>query len=264
MELLLILLVVSATFVLLVLSFKFRKNKVVKMEPLPATYKSLLSTHIDFYKNLDENEKIFFEKRVQQFLSHIRITGIKTDVEDLDKIYIAASAIIPIFKFPGWEYVNLNEILLYPDSFSENFDLEGSGRNMLGLVGTGPYQNIMILSKLELRNGFTNKTNKKNTAIHEFVHLIDKTDGETDGIPEVILSKQYIIPWLEMVQKKIKQMTEEASDINPYGATNQAEFFAVVSEYFFERPDLLESKHPELFRMLTTIFQQQPVKQATS
>ncbi len=67
-----------------------------------------------------------------------------------------------------------------------------------------------------------------------------------------------------MVQKKIKQMTEEASDINPYGATNQAEFFAVVSEYFFERPDLLESKHPELFRMLTTIFQQQPVKQATS
>ena len=264
MELLLILLVVSATFVLLVLSFKFRKNKPGKLKPLPASYKALLSTHVEFYKELGSEDKLLFEKKVQQFLSRIRITGIKTDAEELDKVLVAASAIIPIFKFPDWEYINLNEVLLYPDSFSEDFELEGSGRNMLGLVGTGPYQNIMILSKHELRNGFTNKTNKKNTAIHEFVHLIDKTDGETDGIPEVILSKQYIIPWLELVQKKIKQITEEESDINPYGATNQAEFFAVVSEYFFERPDLLESKHPELFRMLTTIFQQQPAKHATS
>ncbi len=264
MELLLILLVVSATFVLLVLSFRFRKNKPGKLKPLPASYKSLLSTHVDFYKELGKEEKILFEKKVQQFLSRIRITGIKTDVEDLDKVYIAASAIIPIFKFPDWEYINLNEVLLYPDSFSENFELEGTGRNMLGLIGTGPYQNIMILSRQELRNGFTNKTNKRNTAIHEFVHLIDKTDGEVDGIPEVILSKQYILPWLELVHKKINQIIEEGSDINPYGATNQAEFFAVVSEYFFERPDLLQSKHPELYRMLTTIFQQQPVKQVTS
>lgn len=264
MELLLILLVVSATFVLLVLSFRFRKNKPGKLKPLPASYKSLLSTHVDFYKELGKEEKFLFEKKVQQFLSRIRITGIKTDVEDLDKVYIAASAIIPIFKFPDWEYINLNEVLLYPDSFSENFELEGTGRNMLGLIGTGPYQNIMILSRQELRNGFTNKTNKRNTAIHEFVHLIDKTDGEVDGIPEVILSKQYILPWLELVHKKINQIIEEGSDINPYGATNQAEFFAVVSEYFFERPDLLQSKHPELYRMLTTIFQQQPVKQVTS
>ena len=234
------------------------------MEPLPAPYKSLLITHVDFYKELGDAEKLLFEKRVQQFLSRIRITGIKTNVEDLDKIYIAASAIIPIFKFPDWEYINLNEVLLYPHSFSENFELEGSGRNMLGLVGTGPYQNIMILSKHELRNGFTNKTNKKNTAIHEFVHLIDKTDGEVDGIPEVLISKQYVLPWLDLVQKKIKQITEEDSDINPYGATNRAEFFAVVSEYFFERPDLLQSKHPELFRMLTKIFQQQPLKTAAS
>lgn len=264
MELLLILLVVSATFVLLVLSFKFRKNKPGKLKPLPAPYKSLLSTHVDFYKELADEEKLLFENRVQQFLSRIRITGIKTDVEDLDKIYIAASAIIPIFKFPDWEYINLNEVLLYPDSFSENFEWEGSGRNMLGLVGTGPYQNIMILSKHELRNGFVNKTNKKNTAIHEFVHLIDKTDGEVDGIPEVLMSKQYVLPWLDLVQKKIKQITEEDSDINPYGATNRAEFFAVVSEYFFERPDLLQSKHPELFQMLTKIFQQQPEKTAAS
>jgi Mlc titration factor MtfA (ptsG expression regulator) len=264
MELLLILLVVSATFVLLVLSFKFRKHKPGKMKPLPLPYKKLLSTHVDFYKILDNSEKLLFEKRMQQFLSRIRITGIKTDVDDLDKVYIAASAIIPIFKFPDWEYINLNEVLLYPDSFSEDFELEGSGRNMLGLVGTGPYQNIMILSKTELRNGFTNKTSKQNTAIHEFVHLIDKTDGEVDGIPEVLLSKQYVLPWLDLVQRKIKQIIDEDSDINPYGATSRAEFFAVASEYFFEKPDLLQSKHPELYQMLIKIFQHHPQNSSAS
>jgi len=254
MELLLILLVVSATSVLLILNLKFRKKKPAKLETLPAPFKKLLSTNVEFYINLDLEDKKFFESRVQQFLSRIRITGIKTSIDDLDKVLIAASAIIPIFKFPDWEYINLNEVLLYPDAFSETFELEGEGRNMLGVVGTGPYQNLMILSRQELRNGFFNKNSTKNTAIHEFVHLIDKTDGEVDGIPEVILSRQYILPWLQLVRKKIEQIKEGNADINPYGATNQAEFFAVVSEYFFEKPDLLQSRHPELFNMLTTIF----------
>ena len=51
---------------------------------------------------------------------------------------------------------------------------------------------------------------------------------------------------------------ENRSDINPYGATNEAEFFAVVAEYFFERPDLLRSQHPELYDLLVNIFKQQP------
>jgi Mlc titration factor MtfA (ptsG expression regulator) len=113
---------------------------------------------------------------------------------------------------------------------------------------------VMILSKQQLREAFTNKTGKDNTAIHEFVHLIDKTDGSVDGVPEFILDKKYILPWLELMQKEIALIMEDRSDINPYGATNQAEFFAVVSEYFFERPKLLEEKHPELYRLLEKIF----------
>ena len=59
-----------------------------------------------------------------------------------------------------------------------------------------------------------------------------------------------------MMHKNIQDMMKDRSDINPYGATNQAEFFAVVSEYFFERPDLLQRKHPELYGMLEQIFRQ--------
>lgn len=242
----------------LVLVFFLRKKNPGPLALLPDNSRSILNEYALFYRNLDEAGKKEFEHRMQVFLSRVRITGIKTTVDDIDKVLIAASAIIPIFGFPDWEYINLNEVLLYPGSFNHDFEQQGSQRDVLGMVGSGPYQNVMILSKGSLREGFVNSSGKSNTAIHEFVHLIDKTDGAVDGIPEFLLSKQYILPWLDLMQKEMKQILSEESDINPYGATNQAEFFAVVAEYFFERPDLLEAKHPELYHLLATIFRTKP------
>jgi Mlc titration factor MtfA (ptsG expression regulator) len=154
--------------------------------------------------------------------------------------------------------MNLNEVLLYPGSFGEKFNQEGAERTTAGIVGDGPYQNIMILSKDALRHGFMNKSVPHNTAIHEFVHLIDKTDGAVDGVPEFLLSKQYVLPWLNMIRQKIAEIHQNDSDINPYGATNEAEFLAVASEYFFEQPDLLQEKHPELYALLTKMFRREP------
>jgi Mlc titration factor MtfA (ptsG expression regulator) len=230
----------------------------VSSQPLPDNYKQLLQEHVPFYHELPAEQKTAFENRMQQFLSRVRITGVNTTVEDLDRVLVAASAVIPIFAFPGWEYVQLNEVLLYPDSFSQEFEQEGMGRDTLGMVGSGAYQNVMILSQHQLRQDFLNKTGKGNTAIHEFVHLVDKTDGSVDGIPEFILNRKYVVPWLELMHKEIKRIMANRSDINPYGATNQAEFFAVVAEYFFERPDLLHEKHPELYELLSAMFRQQP------
>ncbi len=223
-------------------------------ESLPANYKELLLKHVAFYQKLDEEQKTAFAKRLQHFLATTTITGAGTEVEDLDRVLIGASAIIPIFAFPDWEYVNLEEVLLYPETFSQSFEQQGSGRNILGMVGTGVMNNTMILSKHALREGFSNKTDKSNTAIHEFVHLIDKTDGATDGIPELLLQHQYVMPWLNLMHKNIKEILADQSDINPYAATNQQEFFAVAAEYFFERPQLMKEKHPELYGMLEKMF----------
>ena len=199
-----------------------------------------------------------FEKRVQLFLAGVKITGVNTTVEELDKVLIAASAVIPIFGFPEWEYTNLREVLLYPDSFNHDFEQSGSDRNVLGMVGNGAFNNVMILSQHELRQAFLNKTGKNNTAIHEFVHLVDKTDGSIDGVPAFILDQQYVLPWLQLMHREMKKILADRSDINPYGATNEAEFFAVVAEYFFERPELLQEKNPDLYELLSQIFRQQP------
>ena len=265
MDTLLIVIVVLAVLVLIIgLVLKSAKKKPLIVQPIPESFRQLLAEQVVFYKQLSPDKKQEFEKRVQLFLAQVRITGVKTTVEDMDKVFIASSAVIPIFSFPGWEYVNLHEILLYPDSFNHDFEQKGNDRNVLGMVGNGAYNHVMILSQHELRQAFINKTGKSNTALHEFVHLVDKTDGSVDGIPEFILQQQYILPWLQLMHKEIKEILEDKSDINTYGATNEAEFFAVVAEYFFERPELLQQKHPELYQLLSTIFKQQPAKPAAS
>ena len=257
MDTLLIIILGLVTLVFILSRLFKQRKKIINALPMPANYRQLLNGHVQFYQKLDEMGKKQFEERMQHFLSGIRITGVGTTVEDIDRVLIGASAIIPIYAFPEWEYINLNEVLLYPETFSEEFEQQGTDRSVTGMVGSGAMQRVMILSQFALRQGFSNKTDKHNTAIHEFAHLVDKTDGDTDGVPEALLQHKYILPWLDMMHKNIAIIRKNKSDINPYGAVNQAEFFAVVSEYFFERPDLLQSKHPDLYAMLKEMFGKQ-------
>jgi Mlc titration factor MtfA (ptsG expression regulator) len=240
-----------------------QKKKTTITEPVPAQLKKILQELVPFYQQLNKTKQTEFEERAAHFLTQVKITGVNTVVEDVDRVLIAASAIIPIFNFTGWEYRNLHEVLLYPNSFDHEFEQQGGGRNILGMVGSGAMNHVMILSQFELRQAFTNETGKSNTAIHEFVHLVDKTDGEIDGVPESLLNRQYIKPWLQLMQQAINDIYDDKSDIDPYGATNEAEFFAVVSEYFFERPDLLKEKHPELYSLLLKIFNPQSATNKT-
>jgi len=221
----------------------------------PPLWRKILAEKVAFYNSLDADEKEHFEYKVEEFLLNHKITGVGVDIDKTDKLLVSASAVIPIFKFADWRYDNLFEVLVYPDRFSEDFATEGEGRNILGMVGTGYMEGKMILSQKALHNGFANEKDKKNTAIHEFVHLVDKMDGMVDGIPEMLLEKQYAIPWLDLINQKIDDIYKEQSDINPYGATNKAEFFAVASEYFFETPKTLQQKHPKLYELLEEIFE---------
>jgi len=237
----------------ILLSLAFRKKKA--LPALPAqNLQSILQQYVAFYRALNDEQKASFEQRVMQFLQKVHITGVKTVVEEVDKVLVAAGAIIPIFAFPGWEYRNIHEVLLYPGSFNEEFGQDGQDRNILGMVGNGPMQNVMVLSQQNVREGFTGSSDKHNTAIHEFVHLVDKSDGATDGLPEALIPHQYARPWLKRIHEEMQLIREGRSDINYYGTTNEAEFLAVVSEYFFEKPAEMEQKHPELYALLKTIF----------
>ena len=128
------------------------------------------------------------------------------------------------------------------------------------MVGDGPMNRHMILSKPALINGYNREHSAHNTGSHEFVHLLDKADGNTDGVPKFVLQSKEVKPWLEVVQGEIQNILDGNSDINPYGATNEAEFFSVVSEYFFMQPKLLRENHPELYKKLVLIYHQEPAE----
>lgn len=249
------LLLFAALILWLILRPKARKSGFPVPIGFPQKWRIFLLTEVNFYANLSAEEKVRFEQDIQRFLQRVRITGIKTTIDDEDRLLVASSAVIPVFAFPEWEYRSLHEVLLYPDLFTSDFDFTSEKRNISGMVGSGGVMNnVVIFSKPALRQGFDNTTDKKNVGIHEFVHLFDKEDGSIDGIPKVIMKNQAVMPWLNLIQENTKEMLDGKSDINIYGATNQQEFLAVAGEYFFERPKLLKNKHPELYATLSKVF----------
>ncbi len=236
---------------IILLVFKPRQSLI---SALPHNYQELLNDYVSFYANLDEDGKKDFEERLEKFLSAVKISGANAEVEDLDRILISAAAVIPVYYIRDWEYINLKEILVYPGNFNIDFDQQGHDRMISGMVGTGGLDNVMILNKWELRQGFINSKSTRNTAIHEFIHLIDKMDGTLDGVPELLLERKYVAQWQQLMELTMQQIRSGESEVDPYGATSPVECFAVVAEYFFVQPELFATNHPELYEMLHRIF----------
>lgn len=219
-------------------------------KPFPHQWRKLLEEHVAFYNRLSSAKKIEFEKRVHIFLLNVEIVGVDTEVTHLDRILVASGAIIPIFGFDKWHYSNLEQVEIHPDKFH----IPKSDKMASGLVGWGAMEGKMMLSRKALVHGFYDQTDQKNVAIHEFIHILDKQDGKIDGVLDKVMNEIDIKPWLHIINQKMNEIGMGQSTIRDYGAANQAEFLAVVSEFFFESPDKMKTEHPALFMALDSFF----------
>ncbi len=239
------------------LTRKLRRRRRILAQPFPPKWEEILQREVVFFRTLEPAEQLRFRRELQVFLGEKLITGIRLQLDETTRVLAAVSAIIPIFGFPEWEWDQISEVLIYPSRFSEDFAFgDGDGHHTLGMVGTGAMNRMMILAKPDLLSGFRNPADKRNVGLHEFAHLVDKSDGAIDGLPGVGLERQSIGPWIELVRRKMEEIRRGDSDIDDYALTNEAEFFAVATEYFFERPGVMRRKHPELYRMLSAVFNQ--------
>ncbi|UYQ95118.1 zinc-dependent peptidase [Chitinophaga horti] len=243
--------------VVLVIWRRKSKQRARKELAVPSNYIELLAQTVPYYQRLSDPEKSRFAAQVKSFLETVNIEGVRTSVEPLDRILVAAASVIPSFGFQDWKYFNLTNIILYPGAFDEEYRLDGERRPIAGMVGSGALNGQMLLSRPAVRAGFFDIHGKHNTAVHEFVHLLDKADGIVDGVPEKFLRHTQTEEWEQIVAHEIEMIDQGESDINPYGATNHGEFLAVASEYFFQQPERMKENHPDLFRMLSLIFHQQ-------
>ena len=235
-----------------------------KHKPIPSGAKlndkdlEILRRNVDFYNGLSTSRRKQFEQEVAAFLSTIRITGIGTKVEALDRILVGASATIPLFGFNEWHYPNLREVVLYSDRFNMRFETGESDSTILGMVGSGVYSGQMFLSQKHLRMGFSTTEDRRNVGIHEFTHLVDGFDGSIEGVPSVYLKQPSVLPWMDLIKQKSDEIMDSNSDIDRYALSNAQEFLAVTAEYFFESPKILKKNHPELYRHLNEVFNQDP------
>lgn len=227
-------------------------------ESFPENWKGILIGRVRYFRALSEAEQERFQKLVQIFLSEVQVTGVRTEIDETIRVLTAASAVIPIFGFEDWDYHRLSEVLIYPATFDKNYqtDEKKTDRDIFGLTGLGSLSGVMILSKPALLQGFQQDDDKENVGIHEFAHLVEDEEVMR-GLPHEV-PVEVMREWVRYVGMELAHPEANRAHINSYGYTNEHEFFAVLSEYFFDAPELLQQKDPKLYGMLKTMFHQDP------
>lgn len=225
--------------------------------PFPAEWQAALEHRVRFYCALDDAKKERFRQMVSVFLDEVLVTGVRTEVDDTVRVLVAAGAIIPVFGFEDWEYHRLGEVLVYPAAFDHDYKIDQpADTNILGLAGFGHLRGVVILSKPSLLAGFSEAPGPENVGVHEFVHLVEQGVVDRGLPPEVPL--EVVRQWIGYVARELAHPSNHGVGISDYAYTNEHEFFAVLSEYFFGSPEVLRTRAPALYDLLRKLFHQDP------
>lgn len=233
---------------------RFRRRRALVRSPFPERWRAVLSERLPYYRRLDAEGRRRFEDDVRIFLAEQRIYGIRgARVGDEAKLLIAASAAMLGFGLPEWEWTDLRDIVVYPQAFSEEYDMHQDP----DLIGVVHMQGPIVISRRDLRFGFRRPDDGHNVALHELAHVMDMADGHADGVPADI-DWVAAAPWVEVMARRLAELREGGGTLDPYAGTNRAELFAVAVEVFFEQPEQLAQNDPELFELLVGYFKQDP------
>ncbi|MGJ8661921.1 MAG: M90 family metallopeptidase [Bacteroidota bacterium] len=213
-----------------------------------------LERHIPFYKSLKKSDRTIFEDRIGLFLAEVIVTEVDKDVAEKETcLYVASSAVYAYWGLPFWNYGKLREVLVYPDNYNDEKVISDAGYIQGQVHHGGMMNNTMILSLTALEQGFANPQDARNVGVHEFAHLLDKVDGAIDGFPAGMDNHTRKI-WANVIAEEMEDIRKRKSDINLYALTNEAEFFAVLAEYYREQPEKLKERHSEIFDVLDGYF----------
>ena len=210
-------------------------------------WEQILRAHVAFFEALDDAGKARFRQLVQIFLDEVRITGIRTEVDDTIRVLVAASAAIPIFGFHDWEYHRLHEVLIYPDAFDDAYQSRGGSDENDSWDGrAAPFERGDDSLQAGPPGGIRPSIGKQNVGVHEFAHLVEKEASEYGLPPEV--PWMVVRQWVRYVARELARPPKHRAHISAYAYTNEHEFFAVLAEYFFTSPESVETSGSRLVR----------------
>jgi Mlc titration factor MtfA (ptsG expression regulator)/Zn-finger nucleic acid-binding protein len=184
-------------------------------------------------------------------------------ITDEIKVTIAAQACLLLLGIEHDYFSRVLSILVYPTTYRSAEGEIGSGgvvHEGVGRLGEAWYGGPVVLSWESVQSGGQNARDGRNVVFHEFAHQLDFLDGWIDGTPPLHSPAQYR-KWHEVMTAEYERLVKESGRnkvtlLDVYGATNPAEFFAVATECFFEKPVHMERQHPRLYDVLREYFRQ--------
>ncbi|GGM85211.1 M90 family metallopeptidase [Shewanella xiamenensis] len=252
-------------------SSRWRKNlrrKQVMASPFPKTWRAILKRRLPFFHALPADLQLQLKRHIQVFLDEKHFVGCDgLLITDEIRVTIAAQACLLLLNRKTDFYPKLRQILVYPDAFivdSQRQDPSGLIREQRNvLAGESWEQGQVILSWKNTLEGAANPHDGNNVVIHEFAHQLDQEDGHANGAPILARGQDYL-SWSSVFNQAFNELVEDTAIgkpalFNGYGATNPAEFFAVATEVFFEKPAELNQEHPALYRELSHFYQVDPL-----
>ena len=242
--------------------YKQKKLQKILAQPMKQEYKKILAT-IPLYNRLNEEEKQRISQSVRIFINTKEFTGVNIEVTDEMKIVIAFHACLLLLhvKLTGC-YENLATVLIYPYTMiakqvSTNGGIYTKGEFLL--EGQSASDTVVISWHDAKKDAYHMSEN--NVTVHEFAHEIDFLDGNADGTPPLPYAKYS--EWAKVLSHEYNKLSEVALKnrdwgkyklIGSYAATNEAEFFAVVTERYIEKPQALKKHFPELFEEFNSFY----------
>jgi MtfA peptidase len=230
-------------------------NRNLIFTKIKPAYKFFLERKFTYYKKLSARNKKVFERRVQKFihLKNFEVRGNLQKVTPEMKALIAASAIQITFGLPSVYLAQFHTIIIYPEAFYSTH----SDEYHRGEVNT---RGFIVLSWNNFLQGYLDDADGRNLGLHEMAHALKIADAmgqaESDFFDRGTFHKFIYFARLEM--QKIADGGE--SFFRAYAATNDQEFFAVAVENFFERSEMFFRQHPELYRTLCDLLNQNPIQ----
>ncbi|WP_372796249.1 zinc-dependent peptidase [Pontiella sp.] len=251
--LILILLLVPAVFVLQ-RKVKQQRREQLMQSPPPGHWFGTLKKTLPMVKKLSSNHWKQLAGLMQVFLAEKKFEGCGgLEVTEEMKVTVAAQACMLLLGRNAQVYPRLKTVLLYPHTYTD-----GEAARLGESWNTG----AVVLSWDSVKGGARNFKDGHNVTFHEFAHQLDQEDGVADGVPILGENNAYQT-WARVFRHEFEHLVEETDRghkdvMDAYGATNPAEFFAVVTETFFEKPRQLKNKHPELFERLRNYYKVDP------
>jgi len=244
---------------------KRRQRRRALAKPLPQAWIDIIKKNLPPYAKLSAQMQQQLERYTQEFLYDKSFEGCGgLELDDEIRVTIAAQACLLLLNRQVRNYPKLGSVLVYPSSYVvKNEQGQGSVR-----LGESWRTGAVVLAWDSVKQGAKNFADGHNLVIHEFAHQLDQEDGAGDGAPILSNTSSYAT-WAQVLSKEYQRLCTRVDKgkgadkgkktlIDSYGATNPAEFFAVASETFFEKPQQLRRKHPELFDELHKFYQVDP------